>query len=162
MATKIGGGGGPIKPEAARPADETRGHAAKESTASPPKSKQVQSKKVVDSFQRVAPQLSEQLRAVAGKKATAGLVFTDEHLAQVAMAFAGLLRKKPGADRRERARMFAKAILTSRKFGRVFDEADEQELEKVYDLIGDQLEGSPVLAQLVDEVTEGARKIDLG
>ena len=58
--------------------------------------------------------------------------------------------------------MFAKAFLKSRKFGKIFDEADESELEKIYDQIGDQLDGSPVLAQLVDDVTEGARKINLG
>jgi hypothetical protein len=58
--------------------------------------------------------------------------------------------------------MFAKAILRSRKLGRIFDEADEEELETLYEEIAGQLDGSPVLAQLVDEVTEGARKLSLG
>ena len=118
--------------------------------------------KVLDSFQRVAPQLTQQLSAMAGKKAMPGVVFTNEHLYQVALMFAGMLRKNPGADRRARARMFAKAILRSKRFGSVFDRADEADLERAYDLIGDQLDGSPVLAQLVEEVTEGARKMNLG
>ena len=55
--------------------------------------------------------------------------------------------------------MFAKAILRSRKFKKIFDEADEEELETLYDLIGDCLDDSPVLAELVDEVTAGAKKL---
>ena len=60
------------------------------------------------------------------------------------------------------ARMFAKAILRSRKFGKIFNEADEEELETLYEQIAGQLDGSPVLAQLDDDMTEGARKINLG
>ncbi|MFC1610682.1 hypothetical protein ACFL6C_06980 [Myxococcota bacterium] len=162
MTTKVGGGGPPIKPDAPKQADEAAKGQAKEGATQETHKKQVASKKVMDSFQRVAPQLTQRLEGMAAKKAMTGIQFTSEHLAQVAMAFAGLLRKKPGADRRERARMFAKAFLKSRKFGKIFDEADEEDLEDIYDLIGDQLDGSPVLAQLVDEVTEGARKINLG
>ncbi|OGR09251.1 MAG: hypothetical protein A2341_24200 [Deltaproteobacteria bacterium RIFOXYB12_FULL_58_9] len=140
-----------------RPDAATLGAAKESAIDKTHKKKQTESNKVLDSFQRVAPQLAK----LAGKK-MGGIQFTNEHLAQVAMAFAGLLRKNPNAQRRERARMFAKAFLTSRKFGQIFDQADESELESIYDQIGDQLDGSPVLAQLVDEVTEGARKINLG
>ena len=158
--TRIGGAPPPKKGDAIDGPRKEEGSAQTPAPESPaPKST---SSKVMDSFQRVAPQLSERLGAMAGKKAMPSIQFTSEHLAQVAMAFAGLLRKKPGASRRERARMFARAFLKSRKFGAIFDEADEEELEEIYDLIGDQLEGSPVLAQLVDDVTEGARKIPLG
>ncbi|MBI3178889.1 MAG: hypothetical protein HYZ27_04470 [Deltaproteobacteria bacterium] len=148
--TRIGGGAPPDKPDAVRP-----GHAEPGPTPS-----EAVPKKVVDSFERAAPQITQRLEAMAGKKAAApALQFTSEHLAEVAQAFAGLLRKNPSADRRTRAHMFAKAILRSRRFGHVFDEADEAELEKIYDLIADQLDTSPKLAQLVDEVTEGARKM---
>lgn len=158
--TRIGGSGQPPpssvdKPSETRPQEGTRPETSAHEAGS--------DKKLVDSFERAAPQLAQRLEQMAGKKAVAGSVrFTSEHLAQVAAAFAGMLRKTPGADRRARARMFAKAILRSRKFGKIFNEADEQELEKIYDLIGGQLDGSPVLAQLVEEVTEGARKMKLG
>jgi hypothetical protein len=162
MATKIGGGGPPIKSDPAQANEAVKGQ-AKESAAKETQKKQVEQKKVMDTFQRVAPQLTQKLGDMAAAKGTTGgIQFTNEHLAEVAMAFAGMLRRKPNANRRERSRMFAKALLKSRKFGRIFDEEDEQALEKVYDVIGDQLDGSPVLAQLVDEVTEGARKINLG
>ncbi|MBI5508844.1 MAG: hypothetical protein HY903_08835 [Deltaproteobacteria bacterium] len=161
--TRIGSGGRPPTetPEAAKPAATDKSGEAR-ATDLAQKAQDAKEAKVVDSFQRVAPQLTQQLTAMAGKKAVPGLIFTNEHLYQVALAFAGLLRKNPNADRRTRARMFAKAILSSKRFGKVFDQADEAELEKAYDLIGDQLDGSPVLAQLVDEVTEGARKMNLG
>lgn len=159
MATKIGGGGPPIKTDPA--ANEAVKGQAKESAAKETQKKQVEQKKVMDTFQRVAPQLTQKLGDMAAAKG-GGVQFTNEHLAQVAMAFAGMLRRNPNANRRERSRMFAKAMLKSRKFGRIFDQEDEEALEKVYDVIGDQLDGSPVLAQLVDEVTEGARKINLG
>jgi hypothetical protein len=158
--TRIGSGGPPIdKPDVTRKADESGKTADKPGATDTGKT---QADKVVDSFARVAPQITQRLEAMTGKKGVPGIVFTSEHLAQVAMAFAGLLRKKPGADRRERARMFARAFLANAKFGRILKQADEQELERLYDLIGDQLDGSPVLAQLVDDVTEGARKINLG
>jgi hypothetical protein len=161
MATTIGGGGPPIKSDPATASEAAKGQ-AKESASKEVQKKQVEQKKVMDTFQRVAPVLTQKLGEMAAQKKSGGVQFTNEHLAQVAMMFAGMLRRNPNASRRERSRMFAKAFLKSRKFGRIFDEEDEGALEKVYDVIGDQLEGSPVLAQLVDEVTEGARKINLG
>jgi hypothetical protein len=80
--------------------------------------------------------------------------FTNQQLAQIAEQFAVLLRKKPNADRKERARMFAQSIITNSKFGKIFDKASERELESLYDAIAQQLDGVPVLAQLVDEVTD--------
>jgi hypothetical protein len=161
--TRIGGGGRPPtdKPEVVQQGPVDKAGEAKAQDAAQ-RAKDAKEAKVVDSFQRVAPQLTQQLSAMAGKKAMPGLVFTNEHMYQLALAFAGMLRKNPAADRRTRARMFAKAILSSKRFGKIFDQADEAELEKAYDLIGDQLDGSPVLAQLVEEVTEGARKMNLG
>jgi hypothetical protein len=156
--TRIGGGGQPPgKPDGVQrqPADR----APKE----PGEAKDAKTKTIVDRFEKAAPQITSKLEAMAGKKVTTpALVFASEHLEEVAKAFAGMLRKNPGADRKTRARMFAKAILRSRKLGRIFDEADEEELETLYEEIAGQLDGSPVLAQLVDEVTEGARKLSLG
>ncbi len=160
MATKIGGGGPPIKTDPSQANEAVKGQ-AKESAAKETQKKQVEQRKVMDTFQRVSPALTHKLGEMAAAKG-GGVQFTNEHLAQVAMAFAGMLRRNPNASRRERSRMFAKAFLKSRKFGAIFDHEDEEALEKVYDVIGDQLDGSPVLAQLVDEVTEGARKINLG
>lgn len=159
MATKIDGGSPPIKTDPSQ--NEAVKGQAKESAAKETEKKQVQQRKVMDTFQRVAPALTQKLGEMAAAKG-GGVQFTNEHLAQVAMAFAGMLRRNPNASRRERSRMFAKAFLKSRKFRRIFSEEDEGALEQVYDVIGDQLDGSPVLAQLVDEVTEGARKINLG
>jgi hypothetical protein len=161
--TRIGDGSRPPsdKADVTEQAPVDKGGATKAQDAAQ-RAKDAKEAKVVDSFQRVAPQLTQQLSAMAGKKAMPGLIFTNEHMYQLALAFAGMLRKNPGADRRARARMFAKAILSSKRFGKIFDQADEAELEKAYDLIGDQLDGSPVLAQLVEEVTEGARKMNLG
>jgi len=161
--TRIGGGTRPPsdKPDVAAQTPVDKPGEAKTAEATQ-KAQDAKEAKVLDSFQRVAPQLTQQLSAMAGKKAMPGIIFTNEHLYHLALAFAGMLRKNPGADRRTRARMFARAILTSKRFGKVFDQADEGELEKAYDLIGDQLDGSPVLAQLVEEVTEGARKMNLG
>lgn len=162
--TRIGGGNQPpgkAEIAAQAPVDKAADAKAQEAAARTKDPSAAKEAKVVDSFQRVAPQLAQQLQAMAGKKAVPGMIFSNEGLYQVAQAFAGMLRKAPNADRRMRARMFAKAILRSKKFGKVFDEADEKDLEKIYDLIGDQLDGSPVLAQLVDEVTEGARKMTL-
>lgn len=110
--------------------------------------------KVYDSFVRA--NVKQGLEAIAGKKTAAlGTVqFTNQQLAQIAEQFAILLRKNPSADRKARARMFAQCIIRGKKFGRIFDQADERELEGLYDAIASQLDGVPVLAQLVDEVTD--------
>jgi RecB family exonuclease len=136
---------------------------ADQATKDPGTAKDAKTKTIVDRFEKAAPQITSKLEAMAGKKvSTPVLAFASEHLEEVAKAFAGMLRKNPSADRKTRARMFAKAILRSRKLGKVFDEADEEDLETLYEEIAGQLDGSPVLAQLVDEVTEGARKLSLG
>jgi len=161
--TRIGGGGRPPE-KTDTAAQQTKTGESHESVQkdSAPRIRDAAGKQVVDHFERAAPQITQQLKAMAGKKALApSIQFTSEHLAELAQAFAGMLRKKPGADRRERARMFARAILRSRKFGKIFDEADEAELESLYQQIAGQLDGSPVLAQLVDDVTEGARKMSV-
>lgn len=159
--TRVGGGGRPPidKAGTTQQADKAQQAQGKDQGAQT-KGVVKDEKAVVDRFEKAAPQITQKLEAMAGKKGVGpAIIFANEHMEQVAKAFAGMLRKKPGADRKTRARMFAKAILKHGKFGKIFDEADEEELETLYEQIAGQLDGSPVLAQLVDEVTEGARKM---
>lgn len=151
-------GGGPKgpgeidRPQQSRPDQQVRGD---------DKGPQTHEQRVVDRFVGT-PDLSRGIEGLAGKKILGPIQFTNQHLAQVAMQFASMLRTNPNADRRARARMFAKAFLKNKKFGRIFDQADENDLENLYDQLAEQLDASPVFAQLVDEITEGARKINLG
>ncbi|MEK7705085.1 MAG: hypothetical protein AAB426_09015 [Myxococcota bacterium] len=113
--------------------------------------------KIVDRFEKAGPALEKTMQALAGK-----IKFTNADLAQVARAVAVFVLQNPNADRKTRARAFARAILKRKRYDKIFsnlDEADEARLEEMFDLIADQLDGSPVMAQLVDEVTEGARKV---
>lgn len=116
-------------------------------------------KQVVDSFQRAGPALESKLQAMGGKP-LAKLNFTNADLAVLAQTFAGIISQNPTADRLRRARLFAKAILKKRRFGKIFAGADEKDLEEMFDILADQLDSSPRFAQLVDEVTEGARKLN--
>lgn len=144
--TKIGDGRPTItqatESAAEQAADKTKDPAAQQGT-----------KKVLDSF--VRGDVKTGLEKLAAQKVVAGPIqFTNSQLAQIAEQFAILLRKNPSADRKARARMFAQCIIRGRKFGRIFDQADEKDLEGLYDAIASQLDGVPVLAQLVDEVTD--------
>jgi hypothetical protein len=148
LMTKIGDGRpqlgnvpGQAEPKAAeRPADGSAKGAGAE--------------KVMDSF--VKANIAQGLAGIATKnKPSLGPIqFTNVQLAQIAEQFAIMLRKNPSADRKARARMFAQCIIKGKKFGKIFDQADERELETLYDAIASQLDGVPVLAQLVDEVTD--------
>jgi hypothetical protein len=72
------------------------------------------------------------------------------------------LKQHPRADRKERARLFARAILKKKKLNKLLEQAPEGEVENLFENIAEQLDSSPVFAQLVDDVTEGAKKINLG
>ncbi len=117
--------------------------------------------KVADALERT-PQLGKRLEALSAKAVAGRIQFTSEHLAEIAAAFAAVLRESPRADRKERARLFARAVLKHKRIGKLLESAPEAELESLFEAVAAQLDGSPVFAQLVDEVTEGARKIDLG
>ena len=113
-------------------------------------------KKVVDSFEKAGVNLEKKLTSMGPK-----IRFTNEDLAQLARLFSGVLMKNPSADRKKRAKLFAKTIIKNRRFGRIFDDVNEEDLERLedmYEMIAEQLDSSPRLAQLVEEVTEGARK----
>jgi len=113
--------------------------------------------KAIDRFEKAGPQLTKTIEAL-----TAKVQFSNAELAQIAAAIAVLVGKNRGADRKTRAKMFARTILKRRPFDKMFanlDSADEARLEEMLENISDQLDGSPVLAQLVEEVTEGAAKL---
>ncbi len=161
--TRIGGGG-PKQPGGVGhtpPASDLHTREGVQKFRDAAKTENVPSK-VVDSFERAAPKLDAQLSAISGKALAGQLKFGSAELAQLAGAFALIVKQHPRADRKERARLFARAIAAHRRIGKLFEGADERELEDLFDGIAEQLDGSPVFAQLVDDVTEGARKIDLG
>jgi hypothetical protein len=113
--------------------------------------------KTIDRFEKAGPRLEKTLESL-----TAKVQFTNAELAQIAAAIAVLVGNNPGADRKKRAKLFTRAILKRRPFDKMFanlDPADETRLEEMFEIISDQLDGSPVLAQLVEEVTEGARRL---
>lgn len=149
----VGGGGGPRIPvdqSQVRQTDTTQ------QKADAGKQAPVTEKKVMDSF--VRGNVPARLQALAGQKGVANLQFSDQALAQIAGHFATWIRKNAGANRKERARALAKLIMKHKKFGKIFDDEDEQELEQMFEQIAGQLDESPVLAQLVDEVTDWSLK----
>lgn len=129
--------------------------------------------KVVDSFQRAGGNIEAKLQSLSGTALAQKLNFTNEDLALLARTFAGVLRGHPNADRKMRSKLFARAILQKKGLSKrsrlaqllddedndELDERDRQALQDLYDLIAEQLDSTPVFAQLVDEVTESARKL---
>jgi len=114
----------------------------------------------------VRGQLANQMQAIATKTVGANAApnvtqFANEFFLEIAKILAVLVRNNPKASRKERARLFAKAILKKSRgrFKNILDTADEKDLESMFDTIADQLDSSPVFAQMVDEATEGARKM---
>src|SRR5689334_20531625 len=96
-----------------------------------------------------APAAKDDARVQQKAKTLAGkLQFTNEELAQLAATFAGLLKQNPRADRKQRAKLFAKAILQKKRIAKLFEDADEEDVEKLFEDIAEQLDGSPVFAQL--------------
>lgn len=167
--TRIGGGG-PQKPTIdPQPADlrSDKGVAQfKEAVG-----KEVP-QKVVDSFQRAGSAIEAKLQNLTGTQLANKLNFTNADLALLARSFAEVLRKNPNADRFERSKMFAKAILKKKGLAKrsrlndlldedneAYDERDRKALEELYEMIAEQLDSTPVFAQLVEEVTESVRKI---
>jgi hypothetical protein len=167
------GGGGPPKPGLTPPGPKEANLKTQEGVQ---KFKQAAGKhvsqKVVDSFQKAEGVVASTLQQLSGPALANKLNFTNTDLALLAQAFALVLRKHPNADRKARSKLFAKAILKKKiggKQGRLarlldednedLDERDRRALEELYEALAEQLESSPVFAQLVDEVTESARKL---
>lgn len=160
--SKIGGGGIPPKTPGTTPAENQPADLKTKDGVQ--KFRETAGKdiptKVVDSFSRAGPALESKLQSLSNK-VSPKLNFTNADLALLAQTFAHILKKNPNADRLKRAKLFAQAIIKKRRFGKIFENADEEELEEMFDLIASQLDESPVFAQLVDDVTESARKINL-
>ncbi|MBN1960461.1 MAG: hypothetical protein JW841_05905 [Deltaproteobacteria bacterium] len=116
----------------------------------------------VDSFVRATTLFEKQLQSLSGKALARQIQFTSVQLAEIAAAFAVIMKRYPRASRKERARRFAKTILKHKRIGKLFEEAEEEELEKMFDAIAEQLDGSPMFAQLIEDVSEGASKMMLG
>ena len=170
---KIGGGGVPPKgsgtSQPVDPADLTTKQGVQQFKEAA--GKQVP-QKVVDSFQRAGGAIEARLQTLSGPALAQRLNFTNTDLALMARAFAAVLRDNPNADRLARSKLFAKTVLKNKgvpkhsRMSQLLDDANEensesdrQALQELYEMIAQQLESTPVLAQLVDEVTESARKI---
>ena len=102
------------------------------------------------------PQLQAQLQAIGAQTAWAKIHFSDEDLRLLAGTFASLIKGKRGASRKERARLFARAALKSKRLGKLLANLKDEELEKMCEAIGHQLDESPGFAQLVDDISEKA------
>ena len=151
MSTHGVGGGGPRAP-----GDPSMVRQQSDVSQTQDAKRPVTEHRVMDSF--VRSNVPGRLQALAGQKGVANLQFSDQAMAQIAGHFAAWLRKNSGADRKERARALAKLIMKNKKFGRIFEDSDEAELEQMFEEIAGQLDDSPVLAQLVDEVTDWSLK----
>lgn len=121
---------------------------------------------VHDRFERqqggvAGSQLGNHLQALARHGAPAKVVFSNEDLAYLANTFAALIRQNPKASRAKRAKLFTKAILKGhKKLGKLLEKVPEDEAEELFASIADSLDGSPVFAQMVDNVTDEANKLN--
>jgi len=168
--TRIGGGGPkPTNVPEQQPADLKSQEGVKQFKEAA--GKEVP-QKVVDTFQRAAPGIAAKLANLSGAQLATKLNFTNADLAILARAFAATLKKNPNASRKERSIMFAKAILKKKGAGKrsrindLLDDENEEHsdedrkaLQELYEMIAEQLDSTPVFAQLVEEVTESVRKI---
>lgn len=162
MSDPIRGGRPPIKPDLPRAADEASSAEAKPaSTTAAPTAAEPKEQGPVDKFERsVGAQLGNRLQALTGKTTAAKIQFSNEDIAYLASTFAAILTQNPSASRLKRARLFAKAILKRKRLRKAFAGVPEQEMEQMCDIIGDVLDSSPVFGQLVDNVTDGASKLN--
>lgn len=87
---------------------------------------------------------------------------SSAQLAAFASTFAALLADHPRASRKQRAALFVKALIKQKRLGRIIEHACEEEIERMAEAIAQQLDGAPFFAKLVEDVSEGARKLKLG
>lgn len=154
--TRIGGGKPPSTPPTQ--ATEQAGQKAQTQESAGAK-KGAAANKASDHFESVRPSLASRLQSLQGQKIGAKLNFSNADMADLVRAFAGVLKQNPGADRLKRAKLFAKAVLKKKKkLSKLLDEADEADVEAFFGAIAEQLEGSPVFAQLLDDVSEESIK----
>lgn len=121
---------------------------------------------VQDSFERPQGGLSgsglkAHLQTLAARAAPGKVTFSNEDLAYLANTFAALIRQNPKASRSKRAKLFTRAILKgNKKLGKLLEKVPEAEAEAMFDAVADALDGSPVFAQMVDQVTDEAVKLN--
>ncbi len=156
--TRIGGGGPkppPDSSEAVKQAQAQTGQ-TKEATTKDTQKTTGQTK-VADKFEMASP-LANKLNSLAGNKGAGKTQFSNADIGELVKAFATTLRQNSGADRLQRARLFAQLVLKSKKLKKLFGEVKESELEEMFELIAEQLDGSPFFAQLLDDVCEETLK----
>jgi hypothetical protein len=117
-----------------------------------------------DAFVRQSTQLSHQienrLQAFSAQKNTpVKLQFSNEDLAYLAQAFGSVLKQHPNTNRLKKAQLFAKEVLRRKKLAQLFSDVSEEHFEDICTLIGEQLENSPVFAQMVEDVATEALKV---
>lgn len=157
---RIGGGRPPQTPDIGPPAED-KVEVKKTNNPATNAAAPEEEKAPVDQFERSvkagAQLLGARLAGLEGKSSTK-IRFSNEDLAYLASMFAAILVKNPAADRAERARLFTRAILNRlKKLSRKMSDA---ELEDMCETIGDVLDSSPVFGQLVNNVTDGANKMN--
>jgi len=152
--TRIGGGGPKPPPDSNKVVtqSQTPSEGSKEIAAKDAK-KSGTSEKIADKFE-----LATKLSSLTGKKGMGKTQFSNAEIAELVKAFAGILKQNPTADRLKRARLFAASVLRGKKLKKLFGNIDEGELEEMFDLIAEQLEGSPFFAQLLEDVCEETLK----
>lgn len=155
----------PQTPDIARPKTDEATETKKATTpATNPPATESESGAVdkFDKFDRQAKAGAQLLEARLAGLAKGGsatkIQFSNEDVAYLANTFAAILLKNPGADRLKRARLFSKTVL--KRLKKLFGQIPEAELEQMCDVIGDVLDSSPVFGQLVDNVTDGANRMN--
>jgi len=166
--TRIGGGSVPPKPpDGSKPVSNDV-----EQPATPGASEAAGQKGAVDRFERAGADILAKLQSLSSAALAKHLNFSSEQLAVLARSFALVLRDHPNADRKTRARLFAEVIIKQKGLGKkgplskLLDDEDEEQseqdrktLRELYELLAEQLDGAPVFARLVDDVTDSVRKI---
>ncbi len=147
-------GGGPKVPGAAVPPTENK--ASQDRAAGQVAGRGKSGKPAAtDKFEGAKGSLAARLGSLSGARGPVlGGKLSSADLAQVIQTFAAVLRRNPKANRKERAKLFAKSLLKGKKLGKLFADASESDLDDMFEAIAEQLDGSPVIADLVDDVSE--------
>lgn len=161
--SRIGGGSkppsGPPKPVTESAAQKTGAESAKtnDSTAS------AGTKKTKDGFEMKGASLASRLQSLQGQKLAGKLQFSSADLADLVRSFGAVLKQNQGADRKKRAKLFSQAVLKKKKkFAKLLENANQEDVESLFEAIAEQLESSPVFAQLLDDVSEESIKYSGG
>lgn len=154
--TRIGGGG-PKPPPDANEAVKQAQTGPKQKATSESAGKAAGKTQVADQFELASP-LANKLSNLAGKKGVGKQQFSNAEIGELVKAFATTLRQNSTADRLKRASLFAKLVLKNKKLNKLFGNLDDADLEEMFGLIAEQLDGSPFFAQLLDDVCEETLK----